>query len=74
MSIFLNIRIKNYLLAIILVGDIMAIENKFIKCNVDHCKHNKDAYCSLDKIQVAKCKNENQISKEATMCDSYKKD
>jgi hypothetical protein len=56
------------------MGDKMAIENKFIKCNVDHCKHNKDAFCSLDKIQVAKCKSENEVSKEATMCDSYKKD
>jgi hypothetical protein len=70
----LNIRIKNYFRRIILKGDNMAIENKFIKCNVDHCKHNKDAFCSLDKIQVAKCKSENEVSKEATMCDSYKKD
>lgn len=44
-----------------------------ICCTVDHCKYYYQKKCTLDSIMVAKC-DEEEKEKEATMCDSYKKE
>lgn len=48
------------------------MENSKIKCTVKDCKYNKEnALCTLKEIKVCHCNPEE--TKEATMCDSYKK-
>ena len=51
----------------------MVIKMQKINCNVYdctfcNCKHDK---CSLQEINVCNCKDE--LTKDSTMCDSYKK-
>lgn len=48
------------------------MENSKIKCTVKDCKYNQEnELCTLQEIKVCHCNPEE--TKEATMCDSYKK-
>ena len=47
--------------------------NEHIKCDVENCKYqnNDDNYCTLDEIKVTCSTNDEDCSKDNTMCDSY---
>lgn len=47
-------------------------ENKHIACDVKDCKYNNCdcMHCTLEEIKVCNCDDDE--TKEATMCDSYK--
>ena len=48
-------------------------QNQIIKCNVYDCKYCdvNNVSCNLKQIKVSNCSN--NLNKEATMCDSYKR-
>jgi hypothetical protein len=52
---------------------ILKEDSQTIKCGVEHCTYNAQKKCTLDEIKVAECEP-GEEKKEATMCDSYKKE
>ncbi len=51
------------------------MDNKNIKCNVKSCEFNNCAkeYCSLEKIEVKACKNnQTGLASDESSCGSYK--
>jgi hypothetical protein len=49
----------------------MTKQNSSIKCEVNHCKHYNENYCSLKEIKVCKCDCGCDGDKENTLCGSY---
>ena len=44
-----------------------------IKCTVESCKfHDKDNFCTLEKIQVGNCEDEDAKEIKETACNSFK--